>query len=240
MKNKVFNEIKKYPKKVVLTILCFAMAIVMIYSFKFYSGSERLGMTLGEGIGSSTGRIVGSLEGVTKGRTEGTDAGKQEGISAKDTKSKIANEMKESSDLEVLVASIKLNDMHEVGADYAALYTMKGTVIFTVDMSQAKITEENGQINIYIPKPKGKVHIDEDRIKKVAEYQKYWFTGSAEIGFDAFLNTMRKVNESSAEALYNYAVLLQQAENSAEDHIKALCKAVSVNPNEVNITFNEE
>lgn len=237
------NLIKKIPQAGLPIVLCVLMAIVLIYTINLRINATSLGGGLGASAGSLAGKAIGSLEGMTTGRTEGTAAGKAAGLSAEDTEAKIENQIQQVGKLEVLVASVKLSNFHTIGKEdnpnYAALYLVNGNVVFTVDMSQAKITPQAGGLHILLPKPTGELYLDDSSVEKVAEYQRRFFNGSAEDGFDAYLNTMVKTQEATEETLGNYDVLLSSAKNAAENQVALLAKSVSTSHGNVVIEWAE-
>ena len=192
--------------------------------------ASSIGGSIGTGFGTSVGKAIGSLEGMTSGRTDGAAAGKAAGLSAEDTVAMITGEFKSVENLEVLVASVKLKNFHTIGkqADYAVLYLVNGSIIFSVDLSQATIEKKNDTVQVKLPRPKGTLYLDARTRQKVAEYQKSRFTGSAEDGLDARLNSMAKVQEASENTLENYSVLLDAAKTAAEKQVDLLVQSVSV------------
>lgn len=232
---------KKIPKNSIPIVLCVAIACVMIYTINLRMNATSLGGGLGAGTGTMVGKAIGSLEGMTKGRVEGTEAGKKAGLSAEDTEATIANQIQQMENLEVLVASVKLSNFHTIGdsKDYAALYLVNGNVVFTVDMSQAVIVAQPDKLKVTIPKPVGTLYLDDSSVEKVAEYQRKFFNGKAEDGFDAYLNTMKKMQEASEETLSNYDVLVSSAREAAENQISLIAKSVSTAYDEVEIEWAE-
>lgn len=234
--------LKKLPSFAVPLIGCVLAACFLAFALYYNATAASRGNSIGQETGALVGKAIGSLEGITKGREEGPEAGKAAGLSARDTKADIANEIRKIENLEVLVASVKINDVHSIGenVDYAALYLLKGDVVFSVDLSQAEIEEQGNGIQITLPLPHGKLHIDQSQIKKVAEYQKHFFSGRAEDGFDAYLNSMLRVYEASTETLDNYDVLIEAAKKSAEKQVRQLALSVAVNTHQVNVNFKED
>lgn len=233
--------LKRIPKKSWPMILVIGMACVLLYTINLRFNATSIGGSLGGGLGTAAGRAAGSLEGITKGRSEGIAEGKSDGLSAEDTEATIENELRQLERLEVLVASVKLSNFHTIGEkkNYAALYLVNGNVVFTVDMSQAQVTDDGSNKNIVLPKPVGELKLDDSTVEKAAEYQTKLFNGSAEDGFDAYLNTMKKVQEASEETLDNYDVLVESAEEAAERQVTRLVQAVSSGDRNVVITFAE-
>ena len=235
------KHIKKLPPFAVPLIGCVLAACFLVVALYYNANAISRGSSMGQGTGSLVGKAVGSLEGMTKGREEGIADGHAAGLSANDTSADIANEIRKIQNLEVLVASVKIHNYHSIGDDveYAALYLLKGDVVFSVDLSQADIVVRDNEIHISLPLPHGELYIDQNQVEKVAEYQKHYFSGNAEDGFDAYLNSMRKVYEASAETLDNYAALIEAAKESAEKQIRQLVLAVAVNTHQVTVDFKE-
>ena len=226
-------------KRTPLIILGVLVGLIFMYTIYLNITAKVIGSEIGTSTGTMSGRAIGSLEGITKGRTEGSAAGKEAGLSAEDTAVKIADSIHEVENLEVLVASVKLSNCHKIGqnVDYAALYLVNGNLIFTVDLSQAVIQLQSDKLEIILPKPTGQLHIDNSSIEKVAEYQRTFFTGSAEAGFDAYLNTMAKVQEASENEITNYDSLLTSARKAAEEQVTLLAKAVAPTDREITINW---
>ena len=180
---------------------------------------------------------------MTEGRKKAENEAKKDALDAKDTKAVIANQIHQMENLEVLVASVKLSNFHSIGKktspEYAALYLVNGNVVFTVDMSTAEITVETDGLHIALPNPVGSLYFDESSVEKVAEYQKRIFNGAAEDGFDAYLNTMSKIQEVTEETLDNYDVLIASARSAAENQVTLLAKAVSTTYDNIVIEWME-
>ena len=233
--------IKMLPSLAAPVIGCVIAVCILAFAIYYHAGAASLGNSIGQHTGSLVGKAIGSLEGITTGRSEGNAAGKAAGLSAQDTEADIGNEIRKMENLEVLVASVKINDYHSIGEsiDYAALYLLKGDVVFSVDLSQAEVEVRENGLFITLPMPKGELYIDQSQVEKVAEYQKYFFSGSAEDGFDAYLNSMQKVYEASAETLDNYDMLIAAAKDSAEKQVRQLALSVALNMHQANIEFKE-
>lgn len=231
--------LKKIPKSGTYIIPCVFIACVLIYVIVLRVNAESMGTTFGQSTGSQVGKFVGSFEALTDYR-EAYAEGKEQGLSAEDTTAEVANKIKEVERLEVLVASVKLNDIHTVGDDYAALYLLKGDAVFAVDLSKAEITEESDGLHILLPQLEMDLIVDQSKIEKVAEYQKLLFNGSSEDGFDAYLNSMEKIVEESKETLVNYDSLKKTAEETAIKQVEQLANSVAVEKRDVIVTFKEE
>ena len=236
------KKLKSAPINGILLVLLVLVACIFSYFATLRMNAKNIGGGLGTGAGSIVGKAIGSLEGMTKGRKEGTEAGRSAGLSAEDTSAEIATELQQTAELEVLVASVKLKDFHTIGDDinYAALYLVNGNVVFTVDLSQADIEPIENGLHVTLPSPKGTLYLDESSVKKVAEYQKKFFNGSAEDGFDAYLNTMKHMQEASEETLNNYDTLISAAKESAKKQVLLLAQGVQTGSKEIHIDFKNE
>lgn len=233
--------LRSVPKKGKLAVLLVLVACMFIRAIISCVNAKDLGGGLGTGAGSLVGKAIGSLDGMTRGKTEGTEAGRAAGLSAEDTVAEIANELKRTEELEVLAASVKLSNFHSIGEDkdYAALYLVNGNVVFTVDLSTADIIPMADGLHVTLPLPKGTLYIDESSVEKVAEYQRKFFNGNAEDGFDAYLNTMKHMQEATEETLDNYDTLIAAAKEAAVKQVTLLAQAVSTVSKEIHVDFKD-
>lgn len=227
------------PKTGIPGILLLVSLIALVFSMGLRINASSMGSSFGDGLGKAVGKAAGSLEGVTEGREAGIEAGQDAGLSAEDTEADIATRLKEVANLEVLVASVKLNDFHSIGKDkdYAALYLLKGDAIFSVDLSDMDVSLKGNELKIVLPQPKVNLIIDESQTEKVAEYQKHFFSGSAAAGMEAYLNTMKKLTEEPEKAIANYDFLMESARESAEKQVRQLASSVSIQKRNVSISF---
>lgn len=233
---------KKFPKITSFGMVLVLMAILLIFTFYWWINARSIGNEIGSDTGSIVGKAVGSFLGMTDGKKKGEQAGRDAGLKAEDTAAVISNQLHQLENLEVLVASVKLSNFHSVGQEksskyYAALYLVNGNAVFTVDMSQADISARSGDLYIKLPKPKGSLYLDDSSVEKVAEYQTKLFNGSAEDGFDAYLNTMTKMQEASEETLDNYEALILAAKKAATNQVTLLATAASNDYDQIHITF---
>jgi hypothetical protein len=219
--------LKMVPLSGWLIVPCLILLCALVFIVNFRLSAKTTGVALGEATGKTIGRAIGSFKGMTIGRKKGYDAGKEAALTAEDTTAEFANTIKEGGKLQILVASVKLRDVHSVGEDYMALYLLKGEAVFTVDLSQAVILLEDEKIHITVPQPEMKLILDQSKIDKVAEYQEYFFSGSSADGLDAYLNSMKKIYEETQETLVNYDSLMEAARESAEKQITELINAAS-------------
>ena len=111
---------------------------------------------------------------------------------------------------------------------------------FSILNANNNIELQNDQLHITLPLPTGKLYIDQSQTEKIAEYQKYYFSGSAEDGFDAYLNTMDKLQKTTADELENYDVLIDSAKESAKKQVSQLATSANIRNRKVVIEFEEE
>lgn len=234
------KQFKKMPIIAILSIITVAITCVMISTILMGAHAQNLGNDVGSTMGRATGKAIGAVAGVTKGSQDGYEAGKAEGLSAEDTKTKISNTIREAANLEVLVASVKLSDIHSVGDDYKALYLLRGNAVFSVDLGKAIVEERDDGVYITIPQPEMELIIDQSRIKQEAMFQKYKFSGDAESGLDAYINSMKKIVQESSSALSNYDSLIKSAKTAAKKQVEQLANSVAVNQRTVYVSFQEE
>lgn len=240
-----------------LIVVILLFVISFYYCFfvakKAYDQAVSIGSTLGADAGTFVGNAQGSFDGLVYGIPQGSAAGHADGLSAEDTESVISRGFSSQASLQVLIASVKIKTLHKIGREgeavtdsvilnglidlttddepeYAALYTMNGRVVFSVDLSKADIEVTDDNVTILIPSPKAELYTDQESCKRIAEYQgkSGWilFNGSAEDGYDAYLNTFKKTTETVENAVDNYDSLMEQAESAAltqvEEYVKAL------------------
>ncbi|MBR6090819.1 MAG: DUF4230 domain-containing protein, partial [Anaerolineaceae bacterium] len=208
-------------------VLLLLALILAVGSGFFLYRSESIGSGIGAGAGKMTGLAVGSYKGVTDGLERGAEAGKEAGLSAEDMTMDISQTVREVGNLEVLVANVEIPDYHEVGNKYAALYMFRGSAVFSIDLSAASISRTNeGEILIVLPEPSAVVRINDSETELLAEYQRKFFNGSADDGFDAYLNTLRMIDSISPDKVSNYDVLMEIARSSAKKQVEMLAKSV--------------
>ena len=227
-----------------------ATALILVFTIVFtamkvlptYLKADSLGENIGGKIGDAVGWAIGSFNGITTGKKEGGKAGKEEGLSAKDTSVVVANKIKETGNLEVLVAGIKMTNLNKVSnnEDYAALYLVKGNAIFSVDLKNISVELSNdfSTATVTVPDVTSEIYIDNSSTKELAKYQKSKFTGSAEDGFTEYLNTSNQLAEKAEESISNYDRLKKSAKASAEKQITEMVKSFNKRIVDVNISFS--
>ncbi len=213
-------------------------AAAMFVLYPMQENADTIGAQIGHAKGEAVGLAVGSYKGVTEGIAAGNAAGTEQGLSAEDTAAVVGNTLAETAKLEVLVAGVKLTNMHSLGKDYQALYVVKGDAVFSVDLTKAKVSQSaDGTLNVLIPEPEVELFVDEEGTEKLAEYQKYPFSGDAESGYTAYLNTMKNTAGEVRDSLENYDVLMKEAKDSAIDQITYITECACGKGRSVHVEF---
>ncbi len=221
--------------KMLIAILVFALCIML------YMHSEEIGAGVGALGGKTVGLALGSYDGVTKGISAGTQEGKAMGLSAADTEGEMVSKVKELGNLRVLVANVDISNYHELGSKYAALYLFRGSAIFSVDLTKADMMRNNaGEVVIMLPEPTAKVLINDSETELVKDYQRRFFNGSSEDGFEAYLNTLRMIDNISLEEVSNYEALLTMARDSARNQVRRVTESVCVDCKSITVDFRSE
>lgn len=233
------NLLKKIPKS--LRIAClYLFPVVMLFPLfllnNVYANASEIGENLGSAAGKAAGAAIGSFQGITKGNAAGLQDGKAEGLSAKDTTIDITDIM-EMGKLEVLVATTTIENLNKMGNDYAALYLLRGDVVFTVDLQQASFDTETDTLSI--PQPMPTCYFDPVEIQKIAEYQKTVFSGSTEDGFTEYLNSLKQLEISFTDSIENYDNLLASAQTAAIHQVKQIAENMSINSGQIHVDFLE-
>lgn len=195
---------------------------------------------MGSSLGNAAGAAKGYAEYIEK-KDEWEKEGRGKGLSGEDTETAIKGRMTSVGKLDVLVAGISLNNFHSVGDDYTALYIMEANAVFYVDLSKMTVdsTADNSKIYITVPKPEVEVYYDESETKKLAEWQKRSYSGVADDGFAAYINSMNRIDLETSEKLNEDADLMEKAKASAEKQIKLLVSSICGADKSVSIVFAE-
>ena len=229
--SKIENEVKKAPFRVkvvmcalLLALITFLLGLVVI---PFYVKSREVGADVGNSIGTTVGMFTGSFEGITKGNEEGAQAGKEAGLAATDVSVMIPEEVREIGRLEVLAAGVKLTNISSLGDQYSQLQILKGDAIFTVDLTEASIVNlGTDEIAILLDKPELDLYIDEKATSTLAEWQEHPWSGTAEDGFKAYMNSRKNAKNEIEKSLSNYDSLVLQAEEAAISQVKKLVESL--------------
>lgn len=225
-------------KPPVLLVIAIVLAVGAVF---FWYQADNIGGEIGSGAGKVTGMAVGSFRGATDGLEKGAAAGKEAGLNAEDVTMEISQTVREVGNLEVLVANVEIPDYHEVGKKYAALYLFRGSAVFTVDMTGASISRTpEGEVIILLPEPKAVVNINDSETELLAEYQRRFFNGNADDGFQAYLNSLRLIDQIAIDKVSNYDVLMDMAKASAKKQVELLANNVCVNCSRITVLFRTE
>lgn len=207
----------------------------------FYYRSAEIGTGIGSCAGKLTGMAVGSYKGVTEGLEDGFSEGKAAGLSAEDITADITQAVREVGNLQVLAANVEIPDYHEVGKKYAALYLFRGSAVFSVDLTRASVSRTaEGEVIILLPEPDVSVNINDSETELLAEYQRKFFNGSADDGFQAYLNTLRSIDSIAPEKVSNYEVLMDMARNSAKKQTEMLASGICIDCSRITVLFRNE
>lgn len=222
----MIKKIFAMPRYLGLAGLVVVAAAALILAGFFYSNASEMGEAIGSDAGKAVGKAVGSFEGITRGREAGIEAGKAEGLSARDTEAELADMAGDVGRLEVLAATISIQNLNQVGDTYAALYLLRGEAVFTVDLSQAEIRRDGGGLTILLPAPEVDTYIDAAEIDKIADYQRRFFNGSSEAGFEDYINSLKEIQHVARDSIADYDKLEEQAREAALRQVKLLVNQV--------------
>lgn len=224
-------RIKRLIVTCIMGVITAVLVLILVFhAIPLYVNAKKTGELAGQAAGKSVGMAVGSLEGVTDGVQKGAELGKEEGLSAQDTEvNRITNIINETANLNVLEASCRLRDLNTIGNDYASLYVFAADVVFSVDLKQADVRIRNKEIIVSIPEPEASLIFDEAKTKKIAEYQKSFWTGTTSDGYDSYLNSLNNIRNKSADAVENIDELRSEAKTAAIRQVTALVDNASVN-----------
>ena len=221
------------PKRVKLIIL---VAVIILFTFAFPIICNSIGNRFGQTVGTA----VGSFQALTEDAPAAYAQGKADGLSAADTKVVIKNQIQEVGKLDVLAATAKLTDKHEYGDKYTALYQLGADVIFSVDLSKARVLSDETNIMIMIPLPEGKMNIDSTKTRLIDYVGKVLFNGKTEDGIDAYVNSLKQIQENATEQIDDYEYLLSQAKESAKSQVLSLARMASAGVTNITVAFEVE
>jgi len=228
---------------VVVGSVLFVLSMTIIKSVNIVSeGADDVGSAIGTVAGESAGLIEGA-SGALDSAAQGIKDGKTAGLSAEDTKTLLRGKMAETGKLEVLMAGVQLENFHTIGEEekkkYAALYLYKAKAVFSVDLSDVQIIwdQEEHSIVLNLPQLEIEVYFDETEEQKVAEYQKKFFEGSANDGFDAYLNSMSEIAKDAPKKLAENENLMNQARSAAIMQVGLLANSICGNEYVIEVKF---
>ena len=210
----------KFFNVILIGVFIFLIYVVFFVVFPMSQNAEAIGETIGQAWGNTTGWAIGTYKGITEDIPAGRRDGKEAGLSAEDITVEIGNEIESlgNGKLEVLTASVKLKDFRQIGDDYAALYVMKGEVVFSIDLNKVKIeySDNNSEVFITIPEPEVELFMDEGDAELLCEYESPFFNGSAQDGMKANLNSRKQIIKNSVSQIENYDYLMTLAKDEAK------------------------
>lgn len=241
--------IRKHPLICSLIMIVLTGSVLLVLGMTVINGvnaasegANEVASKMGERAGEGAGLIEG-VSGAAESAAQGIEDGKAAGLSAEDTKTILRGKMTETGKLEVLTAGVQLENFHTIGEEdkrkYAALYLYKAKAIFSVDLARVQIIwdPEEKSIVINLPQPEIEVYFDETEEEKVAEYQKNYFNGSANDGFDAYLNSMSETAQDASKKLAENETLMNQARNAAILQVSLLANSICGNEYVIDVRF---
>ncbi len=226
----------RQPERWIFLCILGILAVSGVFAVSF---AKDFGAGVGTAAGKFAGTVKGSFEGITQGLASGYEAGAQQGLSAEDTNVEIS-EITAMGKLDVLAAEDQIVNDFEEGRDYKALFVYKTQAVFSVDLGQAEITEEDSAVTITLPGPEVDFIIDENESEKMAEWQKYFWSGNTEAGYIGYMNSMAQIKEKAAEEMRKNDYLMRQAEESARKQVEALARSICVEDKQITVRFKEE
>ena len=211
-----------------LLLALVAIIVFFVFSLHIHSRAEKIGTAVGQVSGKIVGTAIGSAKGITVGAYEGEKAGAQAGLSAEDTTADIKGCIQSLGKFEVLIAGVSLKNINKIGDSYTGLYLINGDAVFTVDLTEAAINFSQDEIDVYItiPEPDMEIYLNQESTKKLAEFQRFSFTVSAEDGLISYLNSMTQTSEKVKETLASYDSLFEDAKESAVNQVRQLASTI--------------
>lgn len=225
--NAIFSRVLKNPIQCICVVLLIAsLAFCLVFA----------PMT-----GRIAGTAIGSWQGVFQGISEGNNAGTTAGLSAEDTTTKIGTKVEQAGNLQVLLVDLRLTDLYQHGNAYATLWCMKGRGVFSVDLTQSKVSCDgnNAPITITIPEPTFTPYLDDSTVDITAEYKAPFFDGSTVNGYQGYLNSRSIVEQKIQEELIDYDAMMEQARASALKQVEQLARSVCGSNGSVKVCFIE-
>ena len=154
--------------------------------------------------------------------------------------------VKEIGKLEVMTASVQLNRQMFISkaedAQYAALYQIPGTAIYSINLEDLEIDETQTpsggkKILVGIPALEVELMVYEDEIEKIDEYQKGKFTGSDKEGYEKYFFITKESIAAAVKELSDSDGLMSMAKESAKKQIEALITSLSIEDCETVLYF---
>lgn len=220
----------------IITITLLAAVLTLGWT---HHQAASLGAAIGSTTGEMVGKAVGSWQGINEGLKKAESDARDTGLSAEDTTVQIKKTMTAVGNLRVLSAGVTLKNLNEVGMAYRSLSMVKGTVTFSVDLSDVSVSFNDSKTKayIYINEPEPDLKLDWGGTQKLAEAQELDLGRNAEDGIIATLNSMKLLTEKSEICFDNYSDLQNQAREAAEKQIENLVRSISNQCDTVTVYF---
>ena len=231
------RKLKNMKQSTLLCLLAIALLAATVLMGYIHQRAGAMGTAIGKSNGTAVGTAIGSARGITEGAQQGRTAGEQAGLSAEDTTEDIKGCMEGMGRLEVLIADVTLKNINKIGKSNASLSLISGNAVFTIDMAQVDINREGNSISITVPKPELDLSLNQGNTRKLAEYQKFSLTVSAEDGLVDYLNSMTQTVEKVKETMSNYDSLYAEAMESAKSQIQQLANRICGTNTAVQVRF---
>lgn len=229
---KSLKEIMNLPLSTLLIILIIILSwVLVVVVWPFAWNSSEMGQSYGSVLGNGVGLAIGSYNGLTSGFEEGKEAGLSDALNSEDDiRAEIENSVHDIGNLEVLVAGFSVQNFHEIGDEYASLEILKGNAVFSINLNNAEFSynRDGTRLTVFLDEPEIDIYINEDETEQLAEYQKYPWSGSAENGYKAYLNSRANTAKEIKETMDNYDELMQMAKDAATKEVKRLAEAICI------------
>lgn len=182
---------------------------------------------IGSWAGERVGKASGSFEGIMEKLPQGLEDGKKQGLSAEDTKVDVATQIEEIGKLEVLKASVLVDNYHEIADDYRAIYIYKADAVFTVDLENAVVEKKEDQLSICLQTPSVDFRFNEEETEKIAEWQRHFYSGKTKDGYEAYINSRKQIAKKAPTEIENDDTLMEIAKEAAIKQVGILAQSVS-------------
>lgn len=182
---------------------------------------------IGSRAGERVGKVSGSWEGITEKLPRGSEDGKKQGLSAEDTQVDVATKIEEIGKLEVLKASVLVDNYHEIADDYRAIYIYKADAVFTVDLKNAVIEKKEDQLSIGLQTPSVDCHVNDAETEKIAEWLRHFYSGKTKDGYEAYINSRKQMKQKVLIEIEKNETLLERSKEAAKKQVELLTRSVS-------------
>ena len=228
--------LKSFSVNAVLSVIAAASLCVFLYVISVFFRAEEIGREIGVTAGKAAGRFIGSYDGITQGMKDG----KSGEVIADDVEADVVNKIQTIGNLEVLSASVIINDTNEVGNGKSkALLSFCGDIIFTVDLLDTVIQPNGKEYNVILPQPKVTLRLDETKSEKLASDLKHPWSGSAKHGYEELMKSIDSIIDQVEEKVANYEVLQDDAKQSAIKQVSFLIQSATKEEVVIHVDFAE-